>query len=99
MTTSTSNRSGYLSIAFGLLMISTGPIFVKTIQANGFLVAFWRMAFAALILTGIMLLRGKGRWHLALGTGLAPGSRGRGGPHDQYRPVVHGAQLTCRSPM
>jgi drug/metabolite transporter (DMT)-like permease len=61
-------RSGYLSIAFGLLMIATGPIFVKTIHANGFLVAFWRMAFAGSILTGIMLVRGKGRYDLALGS-------------------------------
>jgi drug/metabolite transporter (DMT)-like permease len=61
-------RSGYISIAFGVLMIATGPIFVKTIHADGFLVAFWRMAFAAVILTGIMAVRGKGHWHLALGS-------------------------------
>jgi drug/metabolite transporter (DMT)-like permease len=62
MTTSTSNRSAYISIAFGVLMLGTGPIFVKAIHANGFLVAFWRMAFAALMLTAVILLRGKGRF-------------------------------------
>ena len=67
MTTSTSSRSGYLSIAFGLLMIATGPIFVKTIHANGFLVAFWRLVFAALILTGVLLVRGRGRLKVSLG--------------------------------
>ncbi len=66
MTTSTT-RSGYLSIAFGLLMIATGPIFVKTIHANGFLVAFWRLVFAAVILTGILLVRGKGALKVSLG--------------------------------
>jgi len=65
--TPSSARSGYLSIAFGLLMIATGPIFVKTIQANGFLVAFWRLVFAALILTGILLVKGKGRLRVSLG--------------------------------
>ncbi len=62
MTQTTSTRAAYLSIAFGVLMLGTGPIFVKAIQANGFLVAFWRMAFAAVMLTAIILVRGKGRF-------------------------------------
>jgi len=74
MTQTTSTRSAYISIIFGLLMIGTGPIFVKTIHANGFLVAFWRLLFAAVILTAVILVQGKGRidrvrlkqWRLAL---------------------------------
>lgn len=62
-----STRSGYFSIFFGLLMIATGPIFVKTIQANGFLVAFWRLVFAALMLSGVLLVRGKGHLKISLG--------------------------------
>jgi drug/metabolite transporter (DMT)-like permease len=65
--TPASARSGYLSIAFGVLMIATGAIFVKTIHANGFLVAFWRLVFAALILTGVLLVRGRGRLGVSLG--------------------------------
>ncbi len=49
-------------------MIATGPIFVKAIHANGFLVAFWRMAFALLVLTGILLIRRKNRKRLVLGS-------------------------------
>jgi drug/metabolite transporter (DMT)-like permease len=48
-------------------MIATGPIFVKTIHTNGFLVAFWRLVFAALLLTGVLLVRGRGRLKVALG--------------------------------
>jgi drug/metabolite transporter (DMT)-like permease len=62
---SSSAKTSYLSIIFGVMMLGTGPIFVKTIHANGFLVAFWRMAFAALMLTAIILLRGKGRFDWA----------------------------------
>jgi drug/metabolite transporter (DMT)-like permease len=65
---SSSAKTGYLSIAFGLLMIGTGPIFVKTIHANGFLVAFWRLVFAAVILTGVLLVRGRGRLRVSLGS-------------------------------
>jgi drug/metabolite transporter (DMT)-like permease len=62
MKQNSSIRSAYISIAFGVLMLGTGPIFVKAIHANGFLVAFWRMAFAALMLTAVILLRGRGRF-------------------------------------
>jgi drug/metabolite transporter (DMT)-like permease len=62
MMETTTTRSAYLSIAFGVLMLGTGPIFVKAIHANGFLVAFWRMAFAAFLLSAIILVRGKGRF-------------------------------------
>jgi drug/metabolite transporter (DMT)-like permease len=79
MTETTSTRPAYLSIIFGVLMLGTGPIFVKAIHANGFLVAFWRMTFAALMLTVVLLLRGKGRlerarlreWRIALAGGVA----------------------------
>ncbi len=62
MAQTSSTRSAYLSIAFGVLMLGTGPIFVKAIHANGFLVAFWRMTFAALMMTIIILVRGRGRF-------------------------------------
>lgn len=79
MTQTAITRSAYLSIILGVMMLGTGPIFVKAVHANGFLVAFWRMTFAALMLTAIMLVRGKGRfepvhldhWGTAVAGGVA----------------------------
>ncbi len=45
------NKKGYLAIAAGVVLLGTGPIFVKSVDANGILVGFLRMAFAGLMLS------------------------------------------------
>ena len=45
------NRKGYIAIAVGVALLGTGPIFVKSVHANGILVGFLRMAFGGLMLT------------------------------------------------
>ncbi len=46
-----SHKKGYITIAIGVALLGTGPIFVKSVHANGILVGFLRMAFAATMLT------------------------------------------------
>ena len=46
-----SNKKGYIAIAVGVALLGTGPIFVKSVHANGILVGFLRMAFGGLMLT------------------------------------------------
>ena len=50
-------RKAYLFIGLGVLCIGTGPIFVKFIHAAGIMVGFYRLLFAALILTLPVLIR------------------------------------------
>jgi len=45
------DRRAYLRITLGVLLIGTGPMFVKYVNANGALVAFYRVLFAAVMLT------------------------------------------------
>lgn len=45
------NRKGFTTIAVGVALLGTGPIFVKSVHANGILVGFLRMAFAGLMLS------------------------------------------------
>ena len=45
------NKKGFIAIAAGVALLGTGPIFVKSVHANGILVGFLRMAFAGLMLT------------------------------------------------
>lgn len=52
-------RNGFISIAAGVALLGTGPIFVKSINANGLVVGFYRMLFAGLILTLPALREGK----------------------------------------
>jgi drug/metabolite transporter (DMT)-like permease len=40
-----------VSIFIGVLLLGTGPLFVKTVHANGILVGFYRVLFASLMLT------------------------------------------------
>ncbi len=47
----TNFRNGFLAIAVGVALLGTGPIFVKTINANGLVVGFYRMLFGGIILT------------------------------------------------
>jgi drug/metabolite transporter (DMT)-like permease len=46
-----SNKKGFIAIAVGVALLGTGPIFVKSVHANGILVGFLRMSFAGLMLT------------------------------------------------
>jgi len=43
-------RRAYLEIFTGVFLLGTGPMFVKFVRANGTLVAFYRLLFAALML-------------------------------------------------
>ena len=47
----TANKKGFIAIAVGVALLGTGPIFVKSVHANGILVGFFRMTFAGLMLT------------------------------------------------
>ncbi len=47
----TAHKKGFIAIAVGVALLGTGPIFVKSVHANGILVSFLRMAFAGLMLT------------------------------------------------
>jgi drug/metabolite transporter (DMT)-like permease len=49
--TESGNKKGFLAIAVGVALLGTGPIFVKSVHANGILVGFLRMAFAGVMLT------------------------------------------------
>lgn len=52
-------RKAYGFILLGVLCIGTGPIFVKFISAPGSLIAFYRLLFAALFLTPLVLLQNR----------------------------------------
>lgn len=45
------NMKALLKIAIGVLLLGTGPMFVKFVRANGTLVAFYRLLFASVMLT------------------------------------------------
>ena len=45
------NKKALLKIAIGVLLLGTGPMFVKFVRANGTLVAFYRLLFASVMLT------------------------------------------------
>jgi drug/metabolite transporter (DMT)-like permease len=45
------NKKALLSIGIGVLLLGTGPMFVKFVRANGTLVAFYRLLFASVVLT------------------------------------------------
>ena len=47
----TNFRNGFWAIAVGVVLLGTGPIFVKTVNANGLVVGFYRMLFGGIILT------------------------------------------------
>ena len=44
-------RKALLYIALGVILLGSGPIFVKSIQAHGVLVGFYRLFFASLMLS------------------------------------------------
>jgi len=74
-------RNGYIAIAIGVALLGTGPIFVKTVNANGLVVGFYRLLFAGLMLTIPALVEpahldkkpGKAGWLWAIGGSLING--------------------------
>jgi drug/metabolite transporter (DMT)-like permease len=79
--TNSSKRNGFFAIAVGVALLGTGPIFVKSVNANGLLVGFYRMFFAGLLLTIPALAEpaqadkkpGKTGWFWAIGGSLIYG--------------------------
>ena len=53
------NKKALVEIGFGILLLGTGPMFVKFAKANGAVVAFYRMLFAGLMLTLPVVLGSK----------------------------------------
>ena len=47
----TESKKAMLFIALGVLLLGTGPMFVKYVHANGVMVGFYRLFFAAIMLT------------------------------------------------
>lgn len=45
------NKKALFGIGIGVLLLGTGPMFVKFVRANGALVAFYRLLFASVMLT------------------------------------------------
>lgn len=79
--TSKNTRNGFIAIAAGVALLGTGPIFVKTVNANGLVVGFYRMLFAGLMLTIPALVETSGKnekpsrdgWMWAIGGSLVYG--------------------------
>lgn len=71
-------RNGILSMGLGVVLLGVGPILVKTVNANGLLVAFYRLLFGGIFLTVPALLEwkreplgpGKNGWGWAIGGSL-----------------------------
>ena len=53
------NKKALIEIGFGILLLGTGPMFVKFAKANGAIVAFYRLLFAALMLTLPVVIKSK----------------------------------------
>jgi len=49
-------RQAYAFILLGVILLGSGPMFVKFVNANGILVGFYRMFFASLMLSLLVLL-------------------------------------------
>lgn len=47
----TETKKAMLLIALGVTLLGTGPMFVKYVHANGVLVGFYRLFFAAIMLS------------------------------------------------
>ena len=50
------NKKAYLEILLGIVLLGTGPLFVKFVRANGTQVAFYRLLFAAGMLAAPALI-------------------------------------------
>ena len=53
------NKKALFGIGIGILLLGTGPMFVKFIKANGTLVAFYRLLFASVMLMLPVLISSK----------------------------------------
>jgi drug/metabolite transporter (DMT)-like permease len=53
------NKKALIEIGFGILLLGTGPMFVKFAKANGAVVAFYRLLFAGLMLTLPVVIQSK----------------------------------------
>ena len=62
-------RSAYIAIFAGIILLGTGPMFVKFVRANGTQVAFYRLLFAAVMLGMPALLSQRNRAPQAGGIG------------------------------
>lgn len=54
-----SKNRAYLFILIGVVLLGTGPLFVKSVDASGVVIAFYRLLFASLMLTGPALVINK----------------------------------------
>ena len=52
-------KKALIEIGFGILLLGTGPMFVKFAKANGTIVAFYRLLFASLMLTIPVFIKSK----------------------------------------
>jgi len=52
------DKKALFRVGIGILLLGTGPMFVKFVRANGALVAFYRLLFAGVMLTLPVLIRG-----------------------------------------
>ena len=53
------NKKALFGIGIGVLLLGTGPMFVKFVKANGTLVAFYRLLFASIMLALPVLIGSK----------------------------------------
>lgn len=53
------NKKALFRIGIGVLLLGTGPMFVKFVRANGTLVAFYRLLFASVMLMLPVLISGE----------------------------------------
>jgi len=53
------DKKALFRVGIGVLLLGTGPMFVKFVKANGALVAFYRLLFASVMLTLPVLIRGE----------------------------------------
>jgi len=58
MSKKTPTSRSWIFILAGVLLLGTGPLFVKTVPAGGLFIAFYRMLFGSMLL-GIPILAGK----------------------------------------
>ncbi|MDO9546925.1 MAG: DMT family transporter [Pelolinea sp.] len=55
------NKKALIEIGFGILLLGTGPMFVKFAKANGAIVAFYRLLFAGLMFTLPAIIHSKNK--------------------------------------
>ena len=54
--TNSDSKKAMICIVLGVILLGTGPMFVKYVSANGILVGFYRLAFAGIMLSPIVLV-------------------------------------------